>query len=81
MLSKSNTPRQQLLVLSDYLAIDELAHMAFIEQDRAAVVLWTRNPDGWRAEEVTGLDAALPLTAVGVDLPLAEIYEGLQLEA
>jgi Uma2 family endonuclease len=81
VLSKSNTPAQQMLLLADYQAIKGLAHMVFVEQQRPAVIFWTRNADGWRAEEVFGFDAVLPLTAVQIELPLAEIYEGLTFDA
>lgn len=76
VLSASNTVRGQML-LADYQAIPSAAHIVFVEQDRPSAVLRTRNPDGWRAEGVEGLDAVLPLTGIGLDLPVAEIYERL----
>jgi Uma2 family endonuclease len=80
VISKSNTMAQQMLLLADYQAIASVRHIAFIEQARPSVVLWTRNVDGWRAVEVVGLDAALDLSAVGVSLPMAELYEGVSFE-
>ena len=70
-----------MLLLSDYQAIATLRHIAFVEQTTPAVLLWTRHADGWRAEDVSGLEASLALEAVGVQLPLADIYEGLTFEA
>lgn len=81
VLSASNTLVQQMLLLADYFAIPELAHMVFVEQHRPAAILWTRNPDGWRAADIQGWDAILPLTAIGVDLPLSEVFEGMGYES
>lgn len=80
VISKSNTVAQQMLLLADYQAIGSVRHIAFIEQSRPAVILWTRNADGWRAVEVSGLDTEVELEAVEVKLPLSELYEGVTFE-
>ena len=80
VISKSNTVAQQMLLLADYLAIASVRHIAFIEQSRPSVILWTRNADGWRAVEASELEAELDLSAVGVVLPLSELYEGVVFE-
>jgi hypothetical protein len=52
----------------------------FLEQRRPSALLWTRNADGWRAEDVEGLEAVLRLPSIDVDLPMAEVYERLTLD-
>ena len=52
--------------------------MILIEQDTAAVVALRRTASGFVREVYEGLDAVLPLGAIGIDLPLAEIYEAVE---
>ena len=49
-----------------------------IEQETAAVVAFRRTEAGFVRETHEGLDAVLPLGEIGINLPLAEIYEGVQ---
>jgi Uma2 family endonuclease len=80
VLSPSNTVRQQLKLIADYQAMPSVEQVVFLEQRRPSALLWTRNADGWRAEDVEGLDAVLRLPSIDVDLPMAEVYERLTLE-
>ncbi len=58
-----------------YLTIPSLAAYVLIEQELAAVVAFRRTANGFVREVYQGLDAVLPLREIGLDLPLAEIYE------
>ncbi len=60
-----------------YLTIPSLAVYALVEQETAAIVAFRRTPAGFVREVHAGLDAVLPLPEVQLDLPLAEIYEGV----
>jgi Uma2 family endonuclease len=61
-----------------YLTIPSLGVYVMIEQDTAAVVAVRRTEGGFVREVYQGLDAVLPLGEIGIDLPLAEIYETVQ---
>jgi Uma2 family endonuclease len=61
-----------------YLTIPSLSVYALVEQETAAVVAFRRTADGFVREVHRGLDAVLPLGEIGADLPLAEIYEGVE---
>jgi Uma2 family endonuclease len=61
-----------------YLTIPSLGVYVMIEQDTAAVVALRRTEGGFVREVHVGLDAVLPLGEVGIDLPLAEIYETVE---
>jgi hypothetical protein len=51
-----------------------------IAQDRARVEHFVRQPDGqWLFSEVEGLDQVLHLPALGVSIPLAELYDRVEL--
>jgi Uma2 family endonuclease len=61
-----------------YLTIPSLAVYVLIEQETAAVVAFRRTENGFVREVYQGLDAVLPLPEIGIDLPLAEIYETVE---
>lgn len=58
-----------------YLTIPTLATYLLIESDRPRVVVHERTEQGFSAHAYEGLDAVIPLASIGVDLPLAELYE------
>ena len=65
----------------DYQRLTSLRHYVLIAQDAPRIEAYTRGRRGWRFEEIEGLDALLVLEAFGIELPLAEIYDGLSLRA
>ena len=48
-----------------------------IDQQRLFVELYERLDDGWLRREYSGMDAIVPLEALSCELPLAEIYDGI----
>ena len=58
-----------------YLQLPSLQYYLRIEQARAEVVVDRRTPEGWKSERLSGLDAVAWLEALGIELPLAELYE------
>ena len=61
-----------------YLTIPSLDFYILIEQEMPAVVVFSRTEQGITREVYQGLDAVLPLRSLGIDLPLAEIFEGVE---
>ena len=62
-----------------YRELASLVEYVLVAQDRAFIMQYLREPDGtWRVAFVEGLDSTLSLRSVGVDVPLAEIYEKVQ---
>jgi hypothetical protein len=49
-----------------------------IEQETAAAVAFRRTEKGFVREVHQGLEAVLPLREIGIDLPLADIYDGIE---
>lgn len=65
-----------------YLAIPSLRHILLVSPDACRVELETRRDDGtWLLSLHQRLDDVLVLDALGVTLPLAEIYAGTRLAA
>ena len=52
-------------------------HYAVVEQDVPFVDLFSRSGDTWANVPADGIGSAMDLTALGVSLPLAEIYDGV----
>lgn len=61
-----------------YLTISSLRVYAMIEQESATVVVFRRTDVGWSREVHEGLAAVIPLSEIETELPLAEIYDGVQ---
>lgn len=61
-----------------YLAIPSLSVYALVERETAAVVVYRRTEQGFVREVDEGLDAVLPLPEIEIELPLTEMYEGVE---
>jgi Uma2 family endonuclease len=61
-----------------YLTIPSLAAYILVEQESAAVVVHRRTDQGFVREVYEGRSAIIPLAEIEADLPLAEIYEGVE---
>ena len=57
-----------------YRRLPSLQHYVLAERDIAAVDALERSESGWTLRRIEGLDGVLQLPAIGVSLPLAEIY-------
>ena len=61
-----------------YLTIPSLNVYMLIEQDCPLVRVFRRTEAGFVCEVYEGLDAVIPLGEIEIELPLAEIYEGVE---
>lgn len=66
-----------------YLTIPSLKVLLFVEPEQPLVILHRRNkPEGGFAiESHAGLDAVIPLPEIDAALPLAALYERVELQA
>jgi Uma2 family endonuclease len=83
VLSPSNTWFDQSERLSDYQSIPTMRHVLFLSQDAQKGELWARADERapWLRTPLEGPVARVALTAIGAELALAEIYEGLEFPA
>jgi hypothetical protein len=65
-------------VKHEYLTIPSLAVHVLVEQETPAVVAFRRTEHGFVREVYQGLDDVLPLKDIGIDVPLADIYEAVE---
>jgi len=79
VLSASTRGVDQTLKAAEYLATPSVQYYVMLQQKQADAVVLLRKKDGWDEERVLGLDAVIRLTALGVELPMAELYRRVQL--
>ena len=78
VLSKSTRRRDGGEKLEAYRTIPSLRVYVMIEPESAMVVVHRRIGTDFAREVYSGLDAILPLPEIGVDLPLSEVYAGIE---
>jgi Uma2 family endonuclease len=81
VLSASTEAHDRMVKLADYRHIPSVREVLLVAQDRPFVEIHRRldGEDRWLTDLVRGLDAAVRLDSIGLDLPLAEIYRGVDL--
>lgn len=66
--------------LDAYLKIPSLLAYVLVSQQAYRVQVYAREGEAWRYAVVEGLDQMVYLDGPGVQLPLADLYEGVDLE-
>lgn len=65
-----------------YRRLESFEEYLLVSQDRARVEVFRRAPDHrWILSTCEGLEAVVPVESLGISLPLAEVYAGLELPA
>ncbi len=79
VLSKSTEAYDRGKKAENYRQIPSLRAYLLISQQEPHVELYQRQPDGsWTLTEASGLASEIALTALALDLPLAEIYDRVE---
>lgn len=83
VLSPSTRSFDLIRKSDEYRALPTLKHFVLLEPQRAEALVWSRGEDGaWLPPDpVKGLEGSVSLPGVAVELPMAEIYEDVALEA
>ena len=80
VLSRSTEAYDRGEKFERYKTIETLTDYVLVSQDRARLEHFSRQPDGtWSPAEVSGLDASLDLASIDCRLPLAEVYDRVEL--
>ncbi len=82
VLSKSTRTFDKVRKPEEYKRVPTLRHIVLIDPREPRVWLWSRADEAtaWTDQDVEGMEAAVPLTAIGVDLPMASVYDGIAFE-
>ncbi len=82
VLSESTRAFDLSLKLEEYKTVAVLAHIVFVDLDAPEVIHWQRNPErGWGFGVLEGIEALIALPDLGMNLPLATLYAGLEFRA
>jgi hypothetical protein len=73
VLSKSNTKADQVWRQGAYASVPNCQHCVTVSLKTVEVITYDR-ASGWKGRSSTTLEAALPLPALGLSIPVADIY-------
>jgi Uma2 family endonuclease len=76
VLSPSAAPTDRIEKAREYQATPSVQHYVMLEQDGIAAVVYARAGEVW-THDILLADATLALPEIGVEFPLAELYEGI----
>ncbi len=77
VISPSSETRDRVDKLDFYFDVPSIEAYLIVDPDRLRAELFTRAEDGWRLRLFTSADDVIPLTMLNCDLPLAQVYRGL----
>jgi Uma2 family endonuclease len=80
VLSDSTARVDHVTKNAEYRATPSVQRYIMLEQDCQAATVFTRDRDRWVGSLLTG-DALLAMPEIDIEIPLAELYEGLDLTA
>ena len=78
--SPSTIDSDRVIKRDYYETIPSINTYLVIDQHRVLVELYMRREGGWFLQRFSDLGAAVPLAPLDCDLPLADIYHGIQFE-
>lgn len=78
VMSESTARTDRTIKLVEYRALPSVQRYVLLEQDQAVATVFTRAETGWGLER---LDATgtLAMPEIGAEVPMAELYDGLDL--
>ena len=79
VLSPSTTHNDRIVKAREYQATPSVQRYVMLEQDSVNAVVYARSGEAW-THEILVADSILTLPEIAVELPLAELYEGIVLE-
>jgi Uma2 family endonuclease len=79
ILSRSTREFDRRVKAADYKTIPSIVEILLIDSERMWAEVHRREAGGWSAQLAEGAGARLSLASAGLDLPLADLYEGVAL--
>jgi Uma2 family endonuclease len=78
VLSPSTSTIDHIVKNQEYRDTPSVRRYVMLEQDRQAATIFARQGDDWVGHVISG-DTVLAMPEIGVELPLAELYDGVAL--
>ncbi len=80
VLSPSTAAKDRIVKAREYQATPSIRRYVMLEQDSIGATVYARAGEAW-THDILIAGSALALPEIDVDLPLAELYEGIDFEA
>lgn len=80
MLSPTTATTERIVKNQEYRDTPSVQRYVMLEQDQQAATVFARAGDDWVGHVLSG-DAILSMPEIGIELPLAELYEGVSFAA
>ena len=80
VLSPSTARDDRIVKAREYQATPSVQRYVMLEQDGVSATVYARSGETW-THEILIADSILALPEIGVELPLAELYDGIVFEA
>ena len=77
-LSPSTAVTDRIVTNQEYRDSPSIRRYVMLEQDRQAATIFARQDGDWVGHILSG-DASIAMPEIGIDLPLGELYDGLEL--
>ena len=77
VLSPSTRDVDTIEKLGEYKALEAIRTILVIESNAPQIVVWSRTDSGWVRTIAEGLDDRIAVTDLGLELPLSEIFDGI----
>ncbi len=81
ILSESTATEDFVVKNAEYRATPSIKRYVILEQTRIAAVVFSRRGEEWATDLVAGREAVLRLPEIDLEIPLTELYAGLDLPA
>jgi Uma2 family endonuclease len=78
ILSPSTATTDHIVKNQEYRDTASIQRYVMLEQDQQAATVFTRAGDDWVGHVMSG-DVVLAMPEIGIEVPLAELYEGVEL--
>ena len=78
VLSESTARTDKTTKLTEYCSLASVQRYVMLEQDQVFATVVSRTVTGWGVETL-GADGVLAMPEIGADVPMSELYDGLDL--
>lgn len=77
ILSQSTVGSDLVVKNAEYRATPPIRRYVVLQQTEPAAIVFSHRGGEWATDLLVGLDALLALPEIGIEIPLAEIYDGI----
>jgi len=79
VISDSSVNDDLVVKNAEYRATPSVQRYIILQQTDAGAIVFTRKGDDWISELISGADAVVHMPEIGISVPLAELYVGIDL--